>query len=167
MPSLLIVVVLSPCTDMWGAVINTGYNGMTTSLCIVRTLIHCLGQGSMADKPSTSRCPSVSVADITDCVTSPAFFTGSLMRNTEACSSNVFFLLEKDILTKIIRLYFTLKVLILNILLKMSTGSLNPWQCCLHWQTGGGPGWGGGQARSPSGYDLQLRKRIYFRWKKQ
>ena len=27
----------------------------------------------MADKPRTSLCPSVSVADITDCATSPAY----------------------------------------------------------------------------------------------
>ena len=44
----------------------------------MQTLIHCLGQGSMADKPctmySTSQCPSLSVADITDCATSPARF---------------------------------------------------------------------------------------------
>ena len=35
-------------------------------------LISSLGQESVADKPCTSRCPSVSVADITDCATSPA-----------------------------------------------------------------------------------------------
>ena len=73
-PSLLIGVVLSPRTDMWGAVTNTGYDSMPTSLGIARTQIHCLRQGSVADKPRTSRCPSVSVADITDCecATSPA-----------------------------------------------------------------------------------------------
>ena len=54
---------------MWEAVINTGYNGMPTPLGLVQTLIHCLGLGSMADKPCTSQCPSVSVADITDCAT--------------------------------------------------------------------------------------------------
>ena len=52
---------------MWGAVTNTGYDGMPTSLGTVRTLIHCLGQGSMTDKPSTFRCTSMSVADIKDC----------------------------------------------------------------------------------------------------
>ena len=50
---------------MWGAINNTGYNGMPTSLGLVWMLIHWLGQGSMADKPRTSQCPSVSVADIT------------------------------------------------------------------------------------------------------
>ena len=69
MPSLLIG--LSPRTDIWGAVTNNSYNGMLTSLGIVQMLIHCLGQRSMADKPLTSQCPSVSVADITDCATSP------------------------------------------------------------------------------------------------
>ena len=57
--SLQIGVVLSPRTDMWGAVTNTGYISMPTSLGIVRTLIHCLGQGSMADKPRTIVHPSV------------------------------------------------------------------------------------------------------------
>ena len=59
---------------MWGAVTNTGYDGMPTSLGIVQTQIHCLRQGSVGDKPRTSRCPSVSVADITDCTTTPVFF---------------------------------------------------------------------------------------------
>ena len=54
----------------WGS--NTGYDNMPTSLGIVQTQIHCLGQGSVADKPHTSQCPSMSVADITDCTTSPA-----------------------------------------------------------------------------------------------
>ena len=40
---------------------------MSTSLGIVRMLIHGLGQGSVADKPHTSRFPCMSVADITDC----------------------------------------------------------------------------------------------------
>ena len=57
---------------MWGAVTNTGYDGMPTSLGIVQMQIHCLGRGSVADKPPTSQCPSVSVADITDCANSPA-----------------------------------------------------------------------------------------------
>ena len=52
--------------------VGGGYNGIPTSLGIVRTLIHCLGRGPVADKPCTSRYPSVSVADITDCATSPA-----------------------------------------------------------------------------------------------
>ena len=63
-PSLLLGVVHiipSPCTDMWGEVTNTSYNSMPTSLGIMRMLISCLGWGSMADKPRTSRCPSVSV----------------------------------------------------------------------------------------------------------
>ena len=51
-------------------VTTTGYNGMPTSMCILRTLIHCLVWGSMADKPHTSQWPSVSVADKTDCVAS-------------------------------------------------------------------------------------------------
>ena len=68
---MLIGVVLSPRTDIWGAVTNTGYNGMPTSFGFMRTLIRCLRQGSLADKLRTSRCPSVSVADITDCTTSP------------------------------------------------------------------------------------------------
>ena len=55
---------------MWGAVTNTGKNSMPTSLGIVRTLIHCLRWGSVADKPRTAWYPSVSVADITDCATS-------------------------------------------------------------------------------------------------
>ena len=71
-PSLLIGIVLSPRTDMCGAVTNTGYYGMPTSLGIVQMLIHCLGRGSMADNPHTSQYPSMSVADITDCATSPA-----------------------------------------------------------------------------------------------
>ena len=50
--------VLSPRTDMWGVVTNTSHNGMPTYLGIVRKLIHCLRQGSVADKPHTSRCPS-------------------------------------------------------------------------------------------------------------
>ena len=37
-------------------------------------LIHCLGRGSVVDKPHTSQCPSLSVADITDCATSPISF---------------------------------------------------------------------------------------------
>ena len=64
--SLLIGVVFSPCTDMWGAVTNTGYNGMPTSLGIVWTLFHFLIRGSVADKIITSQYSSVSVADITD-----------------------------------------------------------------------------------------------------
>ena len=59
-PSLPIGVLLSPHTDMWGAVTN----GMPTSLGIMQTLIHCLGQGSVADKLGTSQYPSMSVADI-------------------------------------------------------------------------------------------------------
>ena len=47
------------------AVTNTGYDGMPTSLGIAWMLIHSLGLGSLADKPHTSHCPSVSVADIT------------------------------------------------------------------------------------------------------
>ena len=65
-PSLLIGVVLSTLTDMWVEVINTGYDGMPTSLGKVWMQIRCLGQGSVADKPHTSWCPSESVADITD-----------------------------------------------------------------------------------------------------
>ena len=57
---------------MWGTVTNTSNDGMLTSFGIVWTQIHCLGQGSVADQPHTSRCPGVSVADITDCATSPA-----------------------------------------------------------------------------------------------
>ena len=71
---LLIDVVLSPHTVMWGVVTNTGYDSMPISLGIVRMQIHCLWQGSVT-KQHTSwcpRCPSVSVADITDCATSPA-----------------------------------------------------------------------------------------------
>ena len=60
-----------------GGVTNTSYDGMLTSLGIVRTQIHCLGQGSVADKPRTSQCPSMSVADITDCATSPADYATS------------------------------------------------------------------------------------------
>ena len=45
---------------------------MPTSLGIVQMQIHCLGPGSVAEKPHTSRCPAVSVADITDWATSPA-----------------------------------------------------------------------------------------------
>ena len=72
-PSLLIGVVLSLRTDMWGAVTNTGYDGMPSSLGIVQTLIHSLGRRSAADKlHSTSQCSSVSVTDITDSATSPA-----------------------------------------------------------------------------------------------
>ena len=52
-PSLLIIVVLSPFTDLWRAITNTRYDGMTTSLGIVQTLIHCLIQGSVVDKPIT------------------------------------------------------------------------------------------------------------------
>ena len=53
----------------WGRlpVTNTGYDGMTTSLGIVWTQIHCLRRR----KPCTSRCSSVSVADITNCATNP------------------------------------------------------------------------------------------------
>ena len=47
------------------------YDGMPISLGIVQMLIHSLRWGSVADKPRTSWCPSVSVADITDCATSP------------------------------------------------------------------------------------------------
>ena len=72
-PSLLIGVVLSPRIDMWGTFTNTGYIGMPTSLGMVWTLIHCHRWGSLTDKPRTriSQCPSMSVADITDCATSP------------------------------------------------------------------------------------------------
>ena len=55
-----------------GGVTNTGYNGMPIPLGIVRTLIHCLGQGSAADKPCTSAYPGMSVVDISDYSTSPA-----------------------------------------------------------------------------------------------
>ena len=60
-PSLLKGVVLSSRTYMRGAITNTSYSGMPTSLGIVRTLIHCLRRGSLADKPRTSWCPCVSV----------------------------------------------------------------------------------------------------------
>ena len=63
---------------MWGAVTNTVYNGMPTSLGLVQTQLHCLGRGSMADKPRTSQCPSVSVADIIDCTTSPAIYLNNV-----------------------------------------------------------------------------------------
>ena len=59
--SLQIGVVLSACTDMWGAVTNTGYNSMPTSLGKVWKLIQCLKQGSVADKPPlTSQYPDIS-----------------------------------------------------------------------------------------------------------
>ena len=51
---LLYTIIFTRSTEMWGAVTNSGYDGMPTSLAIVRILIHGLGQGSMADKPSTS-----------------------------------------------------------------------------------------------------------------
>ena len=70
-PSLLIGVVLSTCTDRCGVVTNTSYDGMPTSLGIVLMLIHCLWQGSVADKPRLSQRPRESVADIADCATSP------------------------------------------------------------------------------------------------
>ena len=56
---------------------------MPTSLGIVRTLIRGLGRVSVADKPRTSRCPRGSVADITDCDTSPAAcqFIPSMLSN--------------------------------------------------------------------------------------
>ena len=44
----------------------------TSNPGFVQMLIKCLGRGSMADKPHTSQCPSMSVADITDWATSPA-----------------------------------------------------------------------------------------------
>ena len=34
-------------------------------------LIHCFRRVPMTDKPRTSRCPGLSVADITNCATSP------------------------------------------------------------------------------------------------
>ena len=50
-----------------GCRLPTQYDGMTTSLGIVWTQIHCLRRR----KPCTSRCSSVSVADITNCATNP------------------------------------------------------------------------------------------------
>ena len=55
-----------------GAVTNTSYNSMPTPLGTLQTKIHCRRRGSVADKPCTFRCPSVSEAVITDCATSPA-----------------------------------------------------------------------------------------------
>ena len=66
---------------MWVAVTNTGYDSMSTSLGIVRTLIHGLGQGSVADKPHTSRFPCMSVADITDCSNSSCVEQGVELHN--------------------------------------------------------------------------------------
>ena len=65
--------IITEGTDMCGAVTIIGYNTMPTSLGIVQTVIHCLGRGSLADKPRASLYPSVSVADITDCATTPAY----------------------------------------------------------------------------------------------
>ena len=48
---------------MWEAVTNASYNGVPTYLGIVQMLIHHLGQAMYI------QCPSVSVADITDCAT--------------------------------------------------------------------------------------------------
>ena len=73
-PSLLIGVVqyYHHAHICGGQLATPGYDGMPTSLFIVLTQIHYLGGGSVADKPRTSQCSSVSVADITDCATSPA-----------------------------------------------------------------------------------------------
>ena len=57
---------------MCKAVTNTGYDGMPTSLVIVQMLICSLGWGSAADKLHTSQCLCISVADVTDCASSPA-----------------------------------------------------------------------------------------------
>ena len=51
---------------MWGVFTNTGYNDMPTSLGIVWMLINFIRRGSVADKPRSSRCPSVSEADCID-----------------------------------------------------------------------------------------------------
>ena len=64
---------------MWivGAVTNTGYDGMPHGGHISK--LRSLERGSVADKPHTSCCPSVSVADITACATSPARFLNLLI----------------------------------------------------------------------------------------
>ena len=41
-----------------------GYDSMPTSFGIVQMLIHGFELGSVAGKPCTSQCPSVSVADM-------------------------------------------------------------------------------------------------------
>ena len=70
---LLIGVVLSLHREMWVGVTNISYDSRLTSLGIVWMQIHCIGRGSVANKSRTSRCPSVSVSDITYCATSPTF----------------------------------------------------------------------------------------------
>ena len=73
---------------MWEAVTvtNTGYNSMPTSLGIVRMLIHCLLQETATNKLRTSQCPSLSVADITDCANSPAFDGNMLLKKVKNVS---------------------------------------------------------------------------------
>ena len=64
---------------MWivGAVTNTGYDGMPHGGHISK--LRSLERGSVADKPHTFCCPSVSVVDITACATSPARFLNLLI----------------------------------------------------------------------------------------
>ena len=53
---------------------NTVYNDMPTSLGIMQMLIPSLGRGFVADKPCASQYPSMSIADISYCATSPVVF---------------------------------------------------------------------------------------------
>ena len=63
--------VLSPRTDMWGAVTSASYECGSTFLAIMWTLIRDLGRGSVADKPRTSRCPIPPIAELQDRATNP------------------------------------------------------------------------------------------------
>ena len=59
---LYCTVLLSPYRYVWAP--GPTPHSMSTSLGIVRTLIHSLRWGSMADKPCASRCPCPSIAGL-------------------------------------------------------------------------------------------------------
>ena len=72
---LLIVLIYPQCTDLLGVVTNTGYNSMPTSLHSAdANPLFRRGSVVTVDKPRASRSPSMLVADITDCATSPSRF---------------------------------------------------------------------------------------------
>ena len=60
-----ICAVLSPRTDMWGAVTNTGYNGIPTSLGIVQMLIHEMRENGTID----IMCPPLTLLFLLFCTT--------------------------------------------------------------------------------------------------
>ena len=92
-------------------VTNTVYNGMPTSLGIMQMLIPSLGRGFVADKPCASQYPSMSIADISDCATSPVVFIFML---------SLFWLFKRPLDVFAFELFYTkIKVLLAIMLLAL------------------------------------------------